>query len=279
MRSTKPDIAQKFKYITPQISFYKLLQKQREVGKKNLSQESHGGNVVRSVKFLFSALPHSLSKPFLFWKVPHTGAPRDPPAVLVARGSHCITFSCSWPSPASGLLQTGLQLGSLHTPKWTQRSLQEAYPVMPTETKHFILPEHAEIQRAADMDEMANSANWYRTHHHTRHSPWGYYTSLACQRSPPSEHSLCLPLVHPHLKATFSCFVDSFQTPLDSHFSLFTPINMLVWSWRCISMRSRVESWHWNVYIFISYTHVCMYVCATVHSCSIVSYSLQSQVL
>ena len=83
--------------------------------KKNLSQESHGGNLVRSVKFLFSALSHSLSKPFLFWKVPHTGAPRDPPAVLMARGSHCMTFSCSWPSPASGLLQTGLQLGSLHT--------------------------------------------------------------------------------------------------------------------------------------------------------------------
>lgn len=115
-RSTKPDTAQKFKYITPQISFYKILQKQREVEKKqNLSQESHGGNIVRSVKFLFSALSHSLSKPFLFWKVPHTGAPRDPPAVLVARGSHCMTFSCSWPSPASDLLQTGLQLGSLHT--------------------------------------------------------------------------------------------------------------------------------------------------------------------
>ena len=69
------------------------------------------------------------------------------------------------------------------------------------------------------------------------------------------------------------------DSTLDSHFSLFTPINMLVWSWRCISMRSRAESWHWNVYVFISYTHVCMYVCATVHSCSIVSYSLQSQVL
>ena len=38
---------------------------------------------------------------------------------------------------------------------------------MPTEAKHFTLPEHVEIQQAADMDEMANSANWYRTHTHT----------------------------------------------------------------------------------------------------------------
>lgn len=38
---------------------------------------------------------------------------------------------------------------------------------MPIETKHFILPEHVEIQQAADMDEMVNSTNWYRTHTHT----------------------------------------------------------------------------------------------------------------
>ena len=44
---------------------------------------------------------------------------------------------------------------------------QEAYPIMPIETKHFILPEHVEIQQAADMDEMVNSTNWYRTHTHT----------------------------------------------------------------------------------------------------------------
>ena len=43
---------------------------------------------------------------------------------------------------------------------------------MPIETKHFILPEHVEIQWAADMDEMVNSTNRYRTHTHTHtHTP------------------------------------------------------------------------------------------------------------
>lgn len=153
----------------------------------------------------------------------------------------------AWPSPVPGLLQhlafsklaCSWVLCTLTTPKWIQRSLQEAYPIMPTETKHFILPEHVEIQQAADMDEMANSANWYRTHTHThKHNPWG---SLVYQCPPPSEHSLFLPMVYTHLKTILSFFVDSFQTALDSHFSLFTPIKMLVWSWRCIRMRSRVE--------------------------------------
>ena len=82
---------------------------------------------------------------------------------------------------------------------------------MPIETKHFILPEHVEIQQAADMDEMVNSTNWYRTHTHThKHNTWGYYTSLAYQCPPPSEHSLFLPMIYPHLKATLSFFVDSF---------------------------------------------------------------------
>lgn len=79
--------------------------RKREVGKKNLSQESHGGNVVRSVKFLFSALPHSLSKPFLFWKSPTHRGTQGPsccscgPRVSLHNLLLFLTFSSIWPSP------------------------------------------------------------------------------------------------------------------------------------------------------------------------------------
>lgn len=64
--------------VIPQISPYKShfikFSRNREKGGKKwkicLLQESQGGKIVRSVKFLFSVLFHPLSKPVLLWKVP-----------------------------------------------------------------------------------------------------------------------------------------------------------------------------------------------------------------
>lgn len=196
------------------------------------------------MKFLFSALSHPLSKPFLLWKVPQAEAPRDPFAVRMAWG-----FSLQWP-PVPDLLQHCPAFTKLvcswilctltKSSKWTQGRLQEAYPIEPTETKHFILPEHIEIRGGSWQGwdtQLCQVIQNTHTHIHTQHLRFSHFTGLPMPPSP-SEHSLFPPLVYPHLKATFSFFVNSFQTSTDMHFNLFTPIKMLVWSWRgrCIRM-------------------------------------------